>query len=441
MTLAVLDILIGYLREVHIIEMRQEREAQWPEALGTTFRAQSSGSPEINPYLPPSRKMGVALPVLQLLNLLNKFCNELARRVLGISLVVQLRDDFFESPNLKRYPDDFALLGDYTRALTVNCRFPPRAVKDPRCAVHRLVDALGRTAESLRSLQIKFANMSEAGDAFRLMLNCAPALEELGLVRIGTSPMSLSQILENLIGWHSHSTAMPDYIRSLRIIKVRHFEIERMLEGDHGLPSVFSPLHVCSALRSIHLYDPFHQRRPTAPTGCFQDFVHKLLWTRHASEDRFILDSVWLRMNRIDEELPSDLSEFINKTHNLTLQVLRDHATTLTPRFLPDWPPLHSLTLLAGPFPSQELLRGMPTSVQELIIKFEGRRCEDELMHFDDRLVRILERRVVKDVRVYVDTSKLCEINLSNEDMFTKPNRFLFVRTRALCAGRGGRLW
>ncbi|KLO17874.1 hypothetical protein SCHPADRAFT_886683 [Schizopora paradoxa] len=235
---------------------------------------------------------------------------------------------------------------------------------------------------------------------------------------------------------------------SLRVVRFTNFSLENF-GGNHGLPFDFSCLLRFENLEAVHFYRSMFPRE--AQIKDFRQFIRKSSWTRKVGE-AFALDSVYVDVVRSNLRIPgrehsARITQLIKRAPNLTLEVSNDYASNVAPIILLAWSSLQSLTIIADDFPNPDLLRHAPTSIDMLVIAFQGCRCRYEPLFLDRRILGFLRPRTTRNVRICISSSKdesifgrsFLGLTHDTHSLFFTPSNELFGETRALCARRGGK--
>lgn len=436
----VLDVLVDFLREIYIASVNDEDEFRWPNDL----RLQPHRDRDRCDY----RSVGAyndinvrkeALSVLQKLNSLNRQSHAVARRVLGYSLVFRL-PEWSASPH-KSYMDGFNLLGNYTRLLAFRDSECHRSQTDEQASYRdRFLHALQTTPTSLRDLRVSFRRARDIHPTLKNLMECAPNLEELSIICYETYE-SPDDPVERLLqaGYFSFGWDFPVCV-SLRIIRLKYIAIQASFCWDHELPSELSSLCKFKSLEEIHVYDPY--RHVEIKGNKFPTSIQKWSWTRDADGD-FALESVWINANEKHthfDAVPEEYSRLIRSAENVTLEVPYIYFSAVVPIVLPIWRSLRSLAIVTDDFPTPEVFRHIPSSLDLLIVKFKAHHCRTPPHFLDRRLSGFIASGAVKDVRLCISFATTAEFAFKHvEFLFRNPDNLLFVESRALCIKRGGR--
>jgi len=229
----------------------------------------------------------------------------------------------------------------------------------------------------------------------------------------------------------------------LRIIRLKDFglQVQDLTEAENGLPSEFSSFQKFKLLSAVHLYRPdllSHESNE------YHRSIQKLTWTK--LDNKFILDSVWMDTNReadyLTREAPAHISQLLKKVRNVTLGIPYHSVQSLAHVVLPISSSLRSLTIMTDDFPTHDLLRRIPTSVDLLVIAFKAHSCRCHPSFVDRRMFGLLQSRTIKNLRICINSTtrwlSTGENFFSDVSLFMKPDMELFVKTRALCTERGG---
>ncbi|KLO17870.1 hypothetical protein SCHPADRAFT_936705 [Schizopora paradoxa] len=444
--LDVFEVVLDFLRSVYVEARNAQFKIWWPDDLRLR-----------GDYRDLRGVMGPLYPVLSLLktmNSLNTFTHARTKRVLSYALMMSLQSlppgplDAFP---LMDGPVHTLILSD-VEMVTLHDRFlrhhtPEITVEKHRLASERFLQALPTALNSLRMLRFIFEDFPSARNMFSKILRIAPDLEEIHIVfrnsgneDKGPPTKLIGQLFGELEGLGDESESALPTCSALRTVRLRNFSPEN-LDGNHGLPPEFHCLSKLNSLVAIHFYGNM------LPTGDFYKSITKLSWARELGGD-FTLESVYMKVPHRDtgvsREHPARLSRLLGSAPHMTLEVFRRFAADTVPAVFPIWASLCSLTIITDDFPSPELLRQTPTSIDFLIITIKGYCCRYQPFFMDKRMLGFLQSRKTKNVRICVDSTEELTIegewrlSLRDNELFSTPSSELFVETRALCVQRGG---
>jgi len=199
-------------------------------------------------------------------------------------------------------------------------------------------------------------------------------------------------------------------------------QVQDLTEAENGLPSEFSSFQKFKLLSAVHLYRPDLLRHESNE---YHRSIQKLTWTK--------LDN---------KEAPAHISQLLKKVRNVTLGIPYHSVQSLAHVVLPISSSLRSLTIMTDDFPTHDLLRRIPTSVDLLVIAFKAHSCRCHPSFVDRRMFGLLQSRTIKNLRICINSTtrwlSTGENFFSDVSLFMKPDMELFVKTRALCTERGG---